>query len=391
MKHLGDLIITKENCKTFKKLTEVSGSVYVQEGATFTAPALTKSGSVYVQEGATFTAPALTEVSGSVYVRQGATFTAPALTEVSGSVYVRQGATFTAPALTKSGSVDVRQGATFTAPALTEVSGYVDVRQGATFTAPALTKSGSVDVQEGATFTAPALTEVSGYVDVRQGAIFTAPALTKSGSVYVRQGATFTAPALTKSGYVYVQEGATFTAPALTEVSGYVDVQEGATFTAPALTINNNIAVIDKKKYDVVRFDCVMFLVENTKTTKGIKIYSGFYQLKISDNKVLWSHGFIAQKDNFTAHGETVKKSIDDLNFKLVSEKLKNEPINADTIITINYYRLITGACELGVKDWMQRNNMVEESYRADELIPILEKTNAYGLERFKKLVNFKS
>jgi hypothetical protein len=253
MKHLGDLTITKENCKTFKKLTEVSGSVYV--------------------------------------------------------------------------------------------------RQGATFTAPALTKSGYVDVQEGATFTAPALTEVSGYVDV--------------------------------------QEGATFTAPALTEVSGYVYVQEGATFMAPALTINNNIAVIDKKKYDVVRFDGVMFLVENTKTTKGIKIYSGFYQLKISDNKILRSHGFIAQKDNFTAHGETVKKSIDDLNFKLVSEKLKNEPINADTIITINYYRLITGACELGVKDWMQRNNMVEESYRADELIPILEKTNAYGLERFKKLVNF--
>jgi hypothetical protein len=75
-------------------------------------------------------------------------------------VDVQQGATFTAPALTKSGCSDELQGATFTAPALTEVSGSVDVRQGATFTAPALTKSGYVYVQQGATFTAPALKDV---------------------------------------------------------------------------------------------------------------------------------------------------------------------------------------------------------------------------------------
>ena len=97
--HTGDLIIKKENKVDYSDLVEVSGSVYVQEGATFTAPALAKSGSVYVQEGATFTAPALKEVSGSVDVQEGATFTAPALKEVSGYVDVRQGATFTAPAL----------------------------------------------------------------------------------------------------------------------------------------------------------------------------------------------------------------------------------------------------------------------------------------------------
>jgi hypothetical protein len=75
--------------------------------------------------------------SGYVYVQRGATFTAPALAE-SGSVDVREGATFTAPALAESGSVDVREGATFTAPALVKVSGSVDVREGATFTAPKL-------------------------------------------------------------------------------------------------------------------------------------------------------------------------------------------------------------------------------------------------------------
>ena len=89
------------------------------------------------------------------------------------------------------------------------------------------------------------------------------------------------------------------------------------------------------------------------------------------------------------AHGETLKKAKEDFQFKIISEKLKNEPIKKDTIIDIRYYRLITGACELGVKNWMEQNKMTEESYKAAELLPILEKTNAYGLDRFKKLVAF--
>jgi hypothetical protein len=173
----GNLVIEEKEKFVHKSLAEVSGSVVVEQGATFTAPKLASSGSVVVRQGATFTAPKLGKVSGSVVVRQGATFTAPKLGKVSGYVVVRQGATFTAPKLGK-------------------VSGYVVVEQGATFTAPKLASSGSVDVRQGATFTAPKLGKVSGSVDVRQGATFTAPKLASSGSVDVRQGATFTAPKL---------------------------------------------------------------------------------------------------------------------------------------------------------------------------------------------------
>ena len=83
------------------------------------------------------------------------------------------------------------------------------------------------------------------------------------------------------------------------------------------------------------------------------------------------------------------KKAIQDLEFKIVSEKLKKEPINADTMIDINHYRILTGACEFGVKSWIEEHGMTEESYRAGEILPILEKTNAYGLESFKELINF--
>jgi hypothetical protein len=98
---------------------------------------------------------------------------------------------------------------------------------------------------------------------------------------------------------------------------------------------------------------------------------------------------FISQKDNFTAHGKTIKKSIEDLEFKVISEKLKKEPIKEDTIIDIKYYRLITGACESGVKSWMQQNNIKKESYKAKELLPLLVKTNAYGVYKFKSLITF--
>ncbi|WP_434127509.1 hypothetical protein, partial [Enterococcus faecium] len=84
----------------------------------------------------------------------------------------------------------------------------------------------------------------------------------------------------------------------------------------------------------------------------------------------------------FFAHGDTIKKAISDVQFKLVAEKIKNEPILPGTIITVMYYRTVTGACELGCKDFIERNSLKKEEYRADELLPILEKNNAYGVEK---------
>jgi len=214
------------------------------------------------------------------------------------------------------------------------------------------------------------LTEVSGSVDVQEGATFTAPALVKvSGSVYVQEGATFTATALAESGSVYVQEG--------------------ATFTAPALAGKNNTAFFDKKEHKVINNDGLCFYVTNERTSKGIKIYSGYHNVTIFDSLVQTDSSFVVEKDGFSAHGENLKKAISDLQFKVVSEKLKKEPINAETIITDQYYRIVTGACEFGVKQWRQQNGITQEKITAKELLPILERTNAYGFTQFKKLINF--
>lgn len=42
MKHEGNLIITAENAAQYADITEVTGRLYVHDGATLTAPALTR-------------------------------------------------------------------------------------------------------------------------------------------------------------------------------------------------------------------------------------------------------------------------------------------------------------------------------------------------------------
>ena len=131
-----------------------------------------------------------------------------------------------------------------------------------------------------------------------------------------------------------------------------------------------------------------MFVIESEKTSKGIKIYNG-YVLEGFENKSFKKRAcYVATKDKFFAHGKSVKKAVTDLQFKLIAEKLQKDPIKSDTVITVQYYRIVTGACELGCKNFIEQHKL-KDSYKAKELLPILEKYNAYGLERIKSLITF--
>ena len=140
------------------------------------------------------------------------------------------------------------------------------------------------------------------------------------------------------------------------------------------------------KKGNYCYFDGILARVDAVSVKKGYTIYTTPFYV-------------IAQKGKYTAHEKTVKKAIESVEFKIVAEKLKKEPIKPDTLMTVKYYRLLTGACDMGVRDWMSRNNIAfkvvdgntveEKAMKAEELLPILEKSNAYGVERFKELVKF--
>lgn len=107
---------------------------------------------------------------------------------------------------------------------------------------------------------------------------------------------------------------------------------------------------------------------------------------------------FIVSSGNLHAHGKDFKGAFEDLQFKILAKKLKNEPITNDTLITVNHYRAITGACNLGCKDFMDKHKIPytigendrvieKEPIKAKYLLKLLKIDNAYGVDRFEKLI----
>lgn len=94
------------------------------------------------------------------------------------------------------------------------------------------------------------------------------------------------------------------------------------------------------------------------------------------------------------AHGENFKEAKEAFRFKIQSEKIKSQPITLETVVKIQHYRIITGACEFGVKNWIETNipsniraKVINNGIKVKDLVPLLEKTDAYGLSKFKALI----
>ena len=126
-------------------------------------------------------------------------------------------------------------------------------------------------------------------------------------------------------------------------------------------------------------------IINEKETVINVDLYKVYNAKKINRDEFF----VIINKGSYYSHGSDIKKAFEDLKFKIISEKLKKEPINKETMIDIKYYRIITGACEMGCQDWIKQNNIIEKEISAQELYRLLEKTNAYGFEKFKQLVTF--
>ena len=200
--------------------------------------------------------------------------------------------------------------------------------------------------------------------------------LTECGDIIVRENAKLDAPLLATSANIYLSENAKLDAPLLA-TSGYIELKENAKLVTK-LT----------KKINYIAVDNTMFVIESEKNSKGIKIYSGYILRRFENKKLIKEACYVATKEKFFAHGPSVKKAVTDLQFKLISERIKKEPIKPNTIIDINYYRTVTGACEMGCKNFIKEHNL-KKKYKAKELLPILEKHHAYGVNIIKELVTF--
>ena len=178
-------------------------------------------------------------------------------------------------------------------------------------------------------------------------------------------------------GYLSIGSNAKLEANNLTSVGGYLYINSNAKLEA---------AFLQHLKWKSI--DRNLFIIESTKSKGDIIIYKGYNAKGVKDNVIRKENCYVAESGKFYAHGKSIKQAVEDLQFKLISEKLKNQPINKDTVIDIKYYRLVTGACEFGVKSFIESNGL-KDSYKACELLPILESKHAYGVEKFKSLLTF--
>ena len=145
-------------------------------------------------------------------------------------------------------------------------------------------------------------------------------------------------------------------------------------------------------KTDLMFFQGGAYVKADGIFAKVVRKIGKAYQLqKINSEKEFW----MVTDGAFThAHGDTLKEAKESFRFKVQAEKIKKEPITLESVIKIQHYRIITGACEFGVRNWIESNiseknrkKVIEKGIKVKYLLPILEKTDAYGLEKFKALI----
>ena len=89
------------------------------------------------------------------------------------------------------------------------------------------------------------------------------------------------------------------------------------------------------------------------------------------------------------SHGKTLKEVKEDLIYKLTSnaDKSKYKDLTLQSKLTfeegIEAYRIITGACSFGVKDFVETNKIKKTSYTIEEIIKLT--ANSYGGNSFKE------
>ncbi len=216
-----------------------------------------------------------------------------------------------------------------------------------------------------------ALTTVGGYVSVYGSAKLDAPKLETVG------------------GDVGVYGSAKLEAPKLETVGGYVGVYGSAKLEAPKLENKNNTSAKEIT-------DCALSLAFSL---RGLIKIDGILAWLISEKKIgdvtvfeikivgKTKNSYAVKRGDTYSHGETVEKAIEDLRYKISSRdtsEFKDWEVAAERTSDecIKAYRVITGACEQGVREFCKTIDL-EKKYSLQEIFKITE--DKFGNKEFVK------
>ena len=146
---------------------------------------------------------------------------------------------------------------------------------------------------------------------------------------------------------------------------------------------NDEIEINSKNIKKIIEFKEGKYIKCDGIFTEVVSRKKNIYKVKkINQEKEF----FLIVEGDFSAHGDTLREAKKDLEFKILQDKIKKEPIHPDTVINVDKYRAITGACSHGVQMWLKENKITEKEMKAQDLFPLLQETNAFGFDSFSKL-----
>lgn len=142
------------------------------------------------------------------------------------------------------------------------------------------------------------------------------------------------------------------------------------------------------KKPEIESFDGIpnLAIKELNHKVNGITIYKAIWLKHGKGYNQEVVYGFIASKDGYNYHAKTIKESVSGI-MKKINRFSTPEKITLETKITRRLYHIITGACYEGIDDFLEKANILVKSMTVENLLPILEKHNAYGLNVLKKII----
>lgn len=124
----------------------------------------------------------------------------------------------------------------------------------------------------------------------------------------------------------------------------------------------------------------------NILSRKAVDIYTVYYvqRFKASEDRKF----FVATKQQAYGTGETIERAIEECRERYLTPDLyeKYKDLNIDSYISSVDYRLITGACDKGVIDWLNENHIEpNQKLQVRELLKLLR--GKYGYEDFCQFV----
>jgi len=153
-------------------------------------------------------------------------------------------------------------------------------------------------------------------------------------------------------------------------------------------SLANKTITYNGKSVNIIVVDGYTMIVKGRKSKGDFTIYNTEY-LVGSNSTFNYSKCIVAEKGGYFAHGRTIKEAIEDVNFKYLQETLDVKQLVKDIkdcgYITSNDYRLLTGACRLGVDRFMVLNNITDDKLPIDKAKKLVE--GHYGYAKFMELL----